>query len=477
MSGERVLVVDDEFHLRDSIRIVLEKEGYEVFSATNGEEALQQMEIQPVQAVISDIKMPGMDGIQLLKTIKSRYPETEVIMLTGYPTIEAAVNAIKLGAYDYVTKPFKIDSLSLTLSQALEKQRLSQEVGELKALVVVYEASKAINSTLNLDEVLHLILKLILENSSAKGVALYFWDEKESRLKIGAWEGIPESIALSAQEKMKGGLDSYLGKEGKAERDHFRVDFQEMPSLGGVLCYPLCYQGKILGLLCILVDLPTDVALRREGRLFSIFASQSAVALENARLHQDLLRNYFDTVRALMAAIDANDPYTRGHSENVMKFTVAIANQIGLEAQEKEEMKLAGLLHDIGKIGIRTEILCKEGTFTEEDRREIQQHPELGAKIISTVGHLHRLYPIILHHHERFDGNGYPHRLKGEEIPLGARIIAVSDAFDAITAGRSYRPAKMYQEAMAEMRRESGFQFDPRLIEAFFHTEVISGGQ
>ncbi|MDH7500907.1 MAG: HD-GYP domain-containing protein, partial [candidate division NC10 bacterium] len=233
--------------------------------------------------------------------------------------------------------------------------------------------------------------------------------------------------------------------------------------------------GKILGLLCIWVGLPPEVVLKTEGRLFSIFASQSAVALENARLHQDLLRNYFDTVRALVVAIDAKDPYTRNHSENVMNITLSITHQIGLEPEKQEDMKLAGLLHDIGKIGVRTETLRKEEALNEEDRREIQQHPEVGAKIISTVGHLHRLHPIILHHHERFDGRGYPHGLKGEQIPLGARIIAVADAFDAITSSRCYRPAKSRDDAMAEMKREAGFQFDPRLLEAFFHTKWFTG--
>ena len=206
MSGERILVVDDEFLLRDSIRIVLEKEGYEVFTAADGEEAMEQLEAGLPQVVISDIKMPKTDGIELLKTIKSEHPEVEVVMLTGYPTIEAAVNAIKLGAYDYVTKPFKISSLNLTLAQALEKQRLSREVGELKALVGLYESSKLINSTLNLDEVLNLVLKLILQNSSAKGAALFFLEnkgDKEVGLKIGAWEGIPEPTTRALQERLE----------------------------------------------------------------------------------------------------------------------------------------------------------------------------------------------------------------------------------------------------------------------------------
>ncbi len=461
------MVVDDEFLLRDSIRIVLEKEGYEVFTAADGEEAMKQLEAGLPQVVLSDIKMPKTDGIELLKTIKAEHPEVEVVMLTGYPTIEAAVNAIKLGAYDYITKPFKISSLNLTLAQALEKQRLSREVGELKALVGLYEASKLINSTLNLDEVLTLVLKLILQNSSAKGVALFFCEDKEVGFKIGAWEGIPEPTMRTLQEKLEGSPDLFVQTEG-AERDYFWVDLQGVPFPGDALCYPLFSQGKVLCLLCVLLDIPKERALNREGKLFSIFAGQSAVAIQNARLHQDLIRNYFDSVRALVAAIDAKDPYTRGHSENVMKYSVFIASRLGLEAKEKENVKLAGLLHDIVKIGTDTEILRKMGELTEEDRGQIQKHPEVGVNIISAVEHLAPLHPIILHHHERFDGKGYPVGLKGEAIPLGARIIAVADAFDAMTSARPYRPAKTKELAIAEMRRESGFQFDPRILDAFY---------
>jgi putative nucleotidyltransferase with HDIG domain len=158
-----------------------------------------------------------------------------------------------------------------------------------------------------------------------------------------------------------------------------------------------------------------------------------------------------------------------------MKYSVSIANELGLEAEEKEKVKLAGLLHDIGKIGTHTEILRKVGGFTEEDRRQIQKHPEVGANIISAVEHLAPLHPIILHHHERFDGNGYPVGLRGEAIPLGARIIAVADAFDAMTSARPYRPAKSKELAIAEMRSESGFQFDPRVLDAFYSSLPETG--
>jgi putative nucleotidyltransferase with HDIG domain len=154
------------------------------------------------------------------------------------------------------------------------------------------------------------------------------------------------------------------------------------------------------------VDRPEEQALAREGKLFAIFAGQAAIAIDNARLHQDLVRNYFDTVRALVASIDAKDPFTRGHSENVMKHSISISQHLGLSPQEKEDVKLAGLLHDVGKIGIHTEILRKIEALTHEDYQEIQQHPQLGAKIIRAVDHLQRLYPIILNNHERYDGMG-----------------------------------------------------------------------
>jgi len=469
MAGERILVVDDEFHLRDSIRILLEKDGYQVATAATGEDALEAMESSPAQVVISDIRMPGMDGIQLLQHIKSRYPQTEVIMLTGYPTIEAAVNAIKQGAYDYVTKPFKINTLTLTLNQALERQRLSREVGELRALLGVYEASKAITSMLDVDGVLDLVLKTIMENTSARGVALYLRDGGGEDLRLRAWEGISESEGTALRDSIEAGLGLY--SQGQGKEDFFALSALTLSRERKGLCFPLRSSGKVLGVLLVLHSLAEE-AVVKEARLFSIFASQSAVALENARLHQDLVRNYFETVRALVAAIDAKDPYTRGHSENVMRLSLSLADRMGMEPRQREELKLAGLLHDVGKIGIATETLRKGVALTSKDLEEIRRHPEIGARIIGNISYLADLRPAILHHHERFDGKGYPAGLKGEEIPLGARIIAIADAFDAMTNERPYRPAKSPREALGEMAMQSGSQFDPRLLEAFLACQV-----
>jgi putative nucleotidyltransferase with HDIG domain len=177
--------------------------------------------------------------------------------------------------------------------------------------------------------------------------------------------------------------------------------------------------------------------------------------------------SYIDTITALAAAIDAKDSYTHGHSTKVMEYAVAIAEELGLPDEEKEIIKFAGLLHDIGKIGVSEMILLKKDNLTSDEREIIQTHPELGSFIIDKVELLKNISPLTYHHHERFDGTGYPTGLKGKDIPLGARILAVADAFDAMTSTRSYREAMSQEKALEELKACAGTQFDPVIVDVF----------
>ena len=176
---------------------------------------------------------------------------------------------------------------------------------------------------------------------------------------------------------------------------------------------------------------------------------------------------YLDTIRALAAAIDAKDPYTKGHSERVSKNAVALAQQMKLPDREIENIEYSALLHDIGKIGIEDKILRKDDKLTFDEYMKIKQHTIMGANIIEPVDFLKHSYRAIYHHHERFNGNGYPDGIKDEEIPLPARIIAVADAFDAMGSDRPYRKRLSQEEIIAELKKESGKQFDPEVVKAF----------
>ncbi|RMG58708.1 MAG: HD domain-containing protein [Deltaproteobacteria bacterium] len=189
---------------------------------------------------------------------------------------------------------------------------------------------------------------------------------------------------------------------------------------------------------------------------------------ENVRLITSLQSVYFQTIMALATAIDAKDPYTRGHSERVAKISRAIARSLDLSPEEIRAVYMAGILHDIGKISTGKEILSKRGALTDDERETVRRHPEVSYRILSKVKFPHRGIPeFALHHHEWFDGSGYPSGLKGEEIPIGARIISLADAFDAMITDRPYRRGKTLTEAIKEIVRYSGTQFDPAVVKAF----------
>jgi HD-GYP domain-containing protein (c-di-GMP phosphodiesterase class II) len=203
-------------------------------------------------------------------------------------------------------------------------------------------------------------------------------------------------------------------------------------------------------------------------------ADQAAMAIEQASLFEkvrsyadDLEMSYDTTLRALMAALDTKDAATEGHSERVARLTVAVAREMQLPEERMLDIERGALLHDLGKIGVPDSILRKPESLNKEEWESMQQHPLLAALMVSKVGFLEGAMPILLYHHERFDGSGYPFGLEGERIPLEARIFAVVDAYDAMTSDRPYRQATSPQEALKEIRANAGIQFDPPVVEAF----------
>ena len=198
-----------------------------------------------------------------------------------------------------------------------------------------------------------------------------------------------------------------------------------------------------------------------------LFVLPLILARMSFKLYRDMRQNYVETIQSLAEAIDAKDHYTRGHSERVGFYAVEIARKLGWNQIKLDQLYFLALLHDIGKIGVREDVLNKRGRLTEEERQAVNRHPELGATIVEKVGFLRKDAGSVRHHHEHYSGVGYPDRLAGDNIPLGARIIAVADAFDAMTSLRVYHPARSAVEALEELQKCSGVQFDPQVVEAF----------
>ena len=251
------------------------------------------------------------------------------------------------------------------------------------------------------------------------------------------------------------------------------------PNSGGrgcrsALCVPLVAKGKVIGVLNVSKAESVEAFSRANLKIVASFAGQLAVAIENARLYVDLENTFLGTIGALASAVDAKDPYTYGHSNEVTDHTLAIAAELRILGSDLETLRIAALLHDIGKIGIDSSILNKPGKLTDAEFEVIRSHPDIAANILGSLDFLKAVVPLVHHHHEQFDGTGYPFGLVGEAIPRGARIISVADAFNAMTSDRPYRKALSLEAATQELIDNSGTQFDPEIVTAFLAVLVRS---
>ena len=233
---------------------------------------------------------------------------------------------------------------------------------------------------------------------------------------------------------------------------------------GNAIIAPVASKGKVIGTICLTRK---ELYTREDLYLLTILATHMGSTIEMARLYENVQRDYINTVYALAAAVDAKDHYTHGHSTTVMKYSMKIAEAMGLTDEEVETIKYAGLLHDIGKIGISENIINKPGKLTNEEFSVIKMHPQLGANIISKIDSLKKLVPLVLSHHEWFNGSGYPLGLRGDEVMVGARIISVADAYSTMTSKRPYREERSIEYAVKELTKCSGQQFDPKIINVF----------
>ncbi|MGI9014848.1 MAG: HD domain-containing phosphohydrolase, partial [Phycisphaerales bacterium] len=235
-----------------------------------------------------------------------------------------------------------------------------------------------------------------------------------------------------------------------------------------ILLYPVNRDGMTIGVL-IAADRegPDRTASSADIKLLGATASQTGMFLENAALYEDMDAMFLGTLEAITASIDAKDKYTCGHSQRVAQLSQQLATAIGLDEKTIRQIQIAGLVHDVGKIGVPESVLCKPGRLTEAEFDLIKQHPEIGHRILRDIPQLRYVLPGVLYHHERWDGRGYPHGIAGADIPLAARILALADSFDAMSSTRTYRSARDRTWVLEEITRSSGTQFDPELAPVF----------
>jgi response regulator RpfG family c-di-GMP phosphodiesterase len=483
----RILVVDDEKVIREILAEFLTLEGYQVSSVEDGQKALEELRLRPYDLVISDLKMPRVSGLQLLEKLAEENINVLTVIMTGFGTVETAIEAMKRGAYDYILKPFKVEEVIHVVQRGLYRQQLQAENIRLREALTIYQVSEALATSLDLDHILDTILKAALAETDADAATLHLRDIRtgkyEERVKLVSPTSSP-SIPIPAFEMLVERFDR--GQPVVSHGDSASKYFAGTNGPGGAelvsfLSVPLQVGAAVIGVLNTYSFTRGKKFDEGHRKMLTVLGSRAAGAIDNARLYDDLrVRNdelraanevleatFQSTVAGFAQALEETDLYTRGHSERVARYAEIIARGLTLSDTEVRRTVEAGVMHDIGKLGVRYDMLNKPGKLTPDEVRVFRQHPEKGKRILDPVPCLHGLIDGCWCHHEWWDGGGYPRGLRGHDIPLVGRIVAIADAYDAMTSDRAYRRALPHEVAVGEIERCAGTQFDPELADLF----------
>jgi response regulator RpfG family c-di-GMP phosphodiesterase len=484
----RILVVDDERVIREILAEFLALEGFSVHTVEDGEKALTELRLRPYDLLITDLKMPRLSGLQLLERVEQERLGVLTVLMTGFGTVETAIEAMKKGAYDYLLKPFKVEEVIHVVERALYRQRLQAENIRLREALTIYKVSEAIALSHDIDHILDVVLRSTLDEVKADVATLHLLDQRtgryEERVKVvtaegdGGNRGLPSPAFGVLLEQFAAGVP-ILAHGGKASR--FFTEPTAPTELSSFIAVPLQVRGRTVGVLDVFSFTSSKKFDEGHRKMLSVLASRAASAIDNARLYgelrasndsltranQTLEEMFQQTVAGFAQALEESDLYTRGHSERVAVYSEILARGLGLPDPEILRIIQAGVMHDVGKIGVRYDMLNKPGKLTPEEVAVFRQHPEKGKRILEPVPCLHGLIDGCWCHHEWWDGGGYPRGLMGDTIPLVGRVVAIADAYDAMTSDRAYRRALPHEVAIGEIERCAGSQFDPELAEAF----------
>jgi putative nucleotidyltransferase with HDIG domain len=356
------------------------------------------------------------------------------------------------------------------------EQMVEERTGDLKRrtreLSVLHSVLSAATRSLDLPEVLSITMRELCDLLQAKASAAFVVDQVTGRLRLVTQGGLSEEflrwISTSSHESEE---FNEVVATGKGMLVTELIGKKGLSIISGeidcALIVPMKTSTDVVGVMFAACE--ESRGIDQDGwKLLTTIGEEVGVVVENVRLYENLRLAYLSTIRALAEAVDAKDSYTRGHSDRVSSFAEATAVELGLPPDQVESIRNAGYLHDIGKIGTPDSVLTKNGILTEEEMETMKQHPGDSQKILSHAQLADEVKEMIRHHHERYDGSGYPDGLKGDDIPLGSKILAVADAYEAMTSTRPYRESKSEEDAVAELKNNVGKQFAPDIVEAFF---------
>ena len=511
LSG-RILIVDDEPDIRKTLQTFFERSGYLSECAEDGLDAVQHLEHEPYDLVITDLKMPGVDGRELLRIMAEKFSHIPRIVLTAVDSSDDILLALKTGADDFIQKPITDFSLlNHTVQKALERKKLSDDrIRTIVQMEKVNEVISMLNRGLDTEEIFRLMdvsLKAVLpfnsmilfENDAEHGVVTARLSASDLKISIQPGTSFPMSEAQYAE--MGGHKDMYILRDAK--------NFLEAhASFSGFR--PLCEEGILSGILMELVfndkswgylffgSDSIDAFSDDHARFLRLIAGQLAFGIHRGELLSELelhskhlehlvkvrtyevLKTQKTTIFALSRLAEKRDNETGDHLHRMRNYCILLAQLLKYAGRDDtisnqflRDIYDSSILHDIGKVGIPDNILLKPGALTPEEFEVIKTHTVIGydslkepSEELGENSFLDMAKDIILYHHERWDGKGYPHRLEGNKIPLSARIVSIGDVYDALTSRRPYKEAMSHLEAVAVMENEA-FKYDPVLFTLF----------
>ncbi|MDJ0521281.1 MAG: response regulator [Planctomycetota bacterium] len=495
-TGPVVFVVDDEPQIRELLASALKREGYRVTTFDDGRRALEELEHADVELLITDLRMPGISGLDLIRAAKGIRAGMGAILITAFASTETAVQALRFGADDYLTKPFGLDDLRKVVTRVLTSGRMardeqaavrrarseadslrkrSREVeADLKQvredlslsrralehrvrdLEFIRELTTLLAREERLDRMLHTTTRILSSRFQAH----------VTRIELDLGDGVrtAEFQQSAAPTPMLKAMSSALLHQAVQLREGLTKDTvlghgAPLQALAAVVRL----SDQPVGGLTMLRPLPSEDDEETDDFLLSLVPQALGVAVEGQVNRRAAERSALGVAERIIEALEERGSLFSGHSRRVARIAGNVSERMGLSPRLQSVIQVAARLHDVGEVGIPETVLQREGPLSDDEQAVIRMHPVIGAQILEPFG---EAAAFVRHHHERPDGRGYPDRLRDHQIPVGAGVIAVAEAYDAMTSTRPYRRSRSKREALAEIDRLSGTQFTVEAADA-----------
>lgn len=489
MEKGKVLIVDDDPIVRDVLCDILGGiGGYGTVFAVDGMDGMEKLRRQDYDMVFTDLTMPRLNGMDFLREVRRSLPQVPVVVITGFSSIDNAVNAMKEGARDFITKPFKVNTVVAVADKILGERDLLKKIAaigdkdvtldrlnselfkSLNEIGILQSISTELDGLFNNRDLYERLVEMATRLLMVKEASFGILDNGALRIETAVGTSARKiTVHGTIFEKVVGGKKYFIAPPGEVNPHEGRTLTTSFFSI------PLMMNDEVFGILSLSDKADGTTFSDYEISLALTFARKAALRIENNALYEVFYSNLVNTLKSLVISIEARDSYTKHHSERVATYALQIAELMSVGEDEKEIIRFGGYLHDIGKIGVRDTVLMKPGRLTDEEFDEIRLHPVIGDNIMKPIKFFPMERELIRHHHERFDGKGYPDGIGGEKIPLIVRILNVVDTYDAMTSSRPYRNALGHEMAIEELKRCSGTQFDGEVVQAFLQTPAGKG--